>query len=271
MNEAPGSYRSCNLCGAVQPTLVYSKAGYSIVECRQCSLVYVGEDPASMDFSQLYGEAYYTGGNEQVFANYIGEERARRASARRRLWGLRRLAPGGRLLDVGCAAGFFLAEAQRYYDVKGVELSEYSSRYGREQLGLDVVTGTLQEAALPSESFDMITLWDVIEHVADPSAVLRESARLLKPGGHLVLTTGDIGSHHARMTGVDWPLMEPPWHLYYFSRDTMAKMGERAGLQYVSCRTRGVYSSHRLLNNRYAAVFANLVGLGDIMQMHFRK
>jgi SAM-dependent methyltransferase len=271
MKEAVNTYRLCNLCGNVQPTLLYHKGGFSIVECRQCKLVYVGEDLASIDFSQLYGEAYYTGGNEQVFANYIGEEGARRAGARRKLWGLRRLVPGGRLLDVGCAAGFFLAEARRHYDVMGVEFSEYSSQYAREHLGLEVVTGTLQDAALPNENFDLITLWDVIEHVADPYSVLEESARLLKPGGYLILTTGDIGSHHARLTGADWPLLEPPWHLYFFSRETMSKMGERAGLQYVSCRTRGVFSSHPMLHNRFAAVFTNLLGLGDIMQMHFRK
>lgn len=265
------SYRACNLCGETQASLLYPKGDFSIVACPQCGLVYVGENPSSIDFCQLYGEAYYTGGSDQVFADYIGEEHSRRAGARRKLWGLKHYVPKGHLLDVGCAAGFFLAEAKHYYDVRGVEFSEYSSRYAREHFGLDVITGTLENANLPASSFDIITLWDVIEHVPDPYSVLHESARLLKTGGHLVLTTGDICSRHARATGADWPLMEPPWHLYFFSRKTMAEMGERAGLRYVSCQTRGVYSSHPMLRNPIAAVATNLLGLGDIMQMHFCK
>jgi len=246
---------------------LYAKDDYAIVECASCGLVYVGEDPTQIDFAQLYGEAYYRGGTDQVFANYLGEESVRRASARRRVWGLRWLKWRGRLLDVGCAAGFFLVEAQRCYDVQGVEVSEFSSRFARERFGLGVHTGTLQAAALPAESFDLITLWDVIEHVPDPGPVLAECRRLLKPDGRIVLTTGDFGSAYAQRRASQWHLLAPPWHLYYFSRHTLRRLAERAGRQVAGCHARGVTGDHPLLRSRVGVAASNLLGLGDIMRM----
>lgn len=262
------AFRDCDLCGAKQPSLLFAKDGYSIVQCQACTLVYVGEDPGAIDFASLYGEDYYQGSCDRAFANYLGEEAARRASARRRVWALRLLKwRRGRLLDVGCAAGFFLVEASRFHEVQGVELSEFSSRYAREHFGLDVFTGTLAAAALPAQRFDLITLWDVIEHVAGPHELLRECARLLGPDGRIVLTTGDIGSAYARRHGPAWHLMAPPWHLYYFSRATMAALAERAGLRVVACRARGVAGDHPWLRSRAGVAAGNLLGQGDIMRV----
>lgn len=264
-------FRACKVCDRRSPALLYRKQGFAIVRCAGCGLVFTGEDPSSIDFTRLYDEAYYTGGHSEVFSDYIGQEPARRASARRRLWPLRWRRHSGRLLDVGCAAGFFLAEARRHYEVKGVELSEFSSRYAREQLHLDVVTGTLEQAKLPSDHFDVITLWDVIEHVPDPVQVLADAARVLKPGGELVLTTGDIDSPQALRMGADWSLMTPPWHLYFFSRSTMTHAGQRAGLRRTRCSTHGVMSDRAWMQGRFGVVMASLLGRGDIMQMSFTK
>jgi SAM-dependent methyltransferase len=260
-------FRACEACGTERPAPLFSKDGYSIVQCRACGLVYVGEDPSAIDFASLYGEAYYRGDAVRVFADYLGEEKVRRASARRRVLGLRRDKWCGRLLDVGCAAGFFLVEAQRFYTVQGVELSDFSSRHARERFGLDVFTGTVFDAALPAQTFDVITLWDVIEHVAAPGDVLRECARLLKPDGRIVLTTGDIGSSYARRRGASWHLVAPPWHLYYFSRSTLAALADNAGLRVLTCRARGVASDRQWLRGRPAVAIANLFGLGDIMRV----
>ena len=268
-------WRDCALCGRPGPALLFRKDGFDMVKCGGCGLVFVGQDPATIDFQALYGESYYTGGSDQVFADYIGQQAARRAQARRKLWALRHLPPrvarSGRLLDVGCAAGFFLAEAQAFYEVQGVELSAFSSAFAREHLSLPVHTGTLQDAALPAAHFDVVTLWDVIEHVADPVAVLAEAARVLRPGGRLILTTGDWGSTYAQRRGADWHLMTPPWHLYMFSRDTLAQAGARAGLRVVAARSQGVAGDGPLWRNRPALLLSRLAGRGDIVQMSFAK
>ena len=265
-------FRACNLCGNANPEHLWERNGYSIVACRRCGLQYVGQDPRDIDFAALYSESYYTGGDGQVFADYVGEERVRRASARRRLRSMRRRTAGsGRLLDVGCAAGFFLAEAGRYFEPHGVEISGFASRVAREKFGLDVFTGTLQDAKFAAASFDVVTMWDVVEHLADPKAVLTEVARLLRPGGSLVLTTGDVGSRYARLAGPRWHLLEPPWHLYFFSRATMSAMGAAAGLRLKACTSTGVASDLRIVRSLPVRVAANFLGLGDIMEMTLAK
>ena len=267
--------RACPVCGQADAAPLFSKDGYGMVRCTACSAVFVGEDPAGIDFDALYGQAYYTGGSDAVFADYVGQEAARRAHARRKLAVLRHLPPRiarqGRLLDVGCAAGFFLAEARAHYDVQGVELSTWSSAYARERLGLPVHTGTLQQAALPSNHFDVVTLWDVIEHVPDPVPLLQDAARVLKPGGRLVLTTGDWGSRYAERRGAQWHLMTPPWHLTMFSRATLALAAQRAGLAPVGWRSEGVAGDGRLWRNRPALVLSRLLGWGDIVRLTLQK
>ncbi|MDE1928441.1 MAG: class I SAM-dependent methyltransferase, partial [Burkholderiales bacterium] len=207
------SHRPCVVCATPDPAPQFRRNGFDLVACRACACLYVGQDPAGIDFDALYGADYYRGGHDQVFSDYVGQQAARRAQARRKLWLLRHLPPRiprrGRLLDVGCAAGFFLAEARAHYEVQGVELSAWSSAWAREQLGLPVHTGTLQQAALEAGRYDVVTLWDVIEHVPDPVPLLSEAARVLAPGGSVVLTTGDWGSAYARRRGADWHLMTP--------------------------------------------------------------
>jgi SAM-dependent methyltransferase len=265
------SFRDCPVCATAGPALVFRKDGFDMVACRGCGALFVGQDPSSIDFDALYGEAYYTGGSDAVFADYVGQESARRAHARRKLWLLRSLPPRvprqGRLLDVGCAAGFFLAEAQAHYEVQGVELSAWSSAYARDRLKLPVVTGTLMQAALPAAHFDVVTLWDVIEHVPDPVPLLAEAARVMRPGGRLVLSTGDWGSRYAQSHGADWHLMTPPWHLTMFSRATLQRAAERAGLRVVAWRSEGVAGDGWCWRNKASLLVSRALGWGDIVRL----
>jgi len=267
--------RDCPVCAAPGAAPLFAKDGYSIVECRGCGAVFVGEDPAAIDFGALYGRSYYTGGSDAVFADYVGQEAARRAQARRKLATLRWLAPRvprrGRLLDVGCAAGFFLAEARAFYEVQGVELSDWSSAYARDRLGLPVFTGTLQAAALPADHYDVVTLWDVIEHVPDPVPLLAQAARVLRSGGRLVLTTGDWGSAYAQGKGADWHLMTPPWHLSFFSRATLATAAARAGLRVVGWRSEGVAGDGFAWRNKASLLVSRALGRGDIVRLTLGK
>ena len=269
------SHRDCVVCGTPAPALQFCKNGFDMVRCNSCGCLYVGQDPAGIDFGALYDQSYYTGGSDAVFADYVGQEAARRAHARRKLAVLRHLPPriarSGRLLDVGCAAGFFLAEARAHYEVQGVELSAWSSAYARDRLGLPVFTGTLQQAALAADHFDVVTLWDVIEHVADPVPLLAEAARVLRPGGRVVLSTGDWGCAYAQRHGEHWHLMTPPWHLTMFSRATLARAAARAGLKPVAWRSEGVAGDGPLWRSRPALLVSRLLGLGDIVRLMLQK
>lgn len=150
----------------------------------------------------------------------------------------RRARPPGRLLDVGCSAGFFL-EAARYagWTVQGVELSADAAALARERLGLDVFVGELADAPLAPVSFDAVTLWDVVEHVRDPAAMLRDARTLLRPGGTLALSTPNIGGLFPRLsrpvavaTGY-WTHPEPPAHLFQFSQTTILRLLQATGFR----------------------------------------
>lgn len=126
-----------------------------------------------------------------------------------------------RVLDVGCAGGAFVKAAQDFgTSAIGVEPSAWMCQYGREKYGLDLRQGILQDFKLEAESFDVITLWDVLEHVYSPVEVLRECQRLLKPGGLLIVNYPDYNSLARRVLGWKWPFFLSV-HVFYFTPKTI--------------------------------------------------
>jgi SAM-dependent methyltransferase len=136
---------------------------------------------------------------------------------------------GKRVLDVGCAGGAFLVAAREMgFDPHGVEPSRWMSDFGRRTYDLDIKAGILEAGMFPDHSFDVITLWDVIEHLPDPHDTLTLIHRLLKPNGLLLVNYPDIASIAARVLGKRWPF----WlsvHLLYYTPKTMFQQLERAG------------------------------------------
>jgi 2-polyprenyl-3-methyl-5-hydroxy-6-metoxy-1,4-benzoquinol methylase len=143
-----------------------------------------------------------------------------------------------RLLDVGAATGFFLDIARKHgFQVSGVEISAFAAEEGRKK-GIDMITGTLHQ--IPQErSFEVITMFDLIEHVSDPRAEIALSKKLLTKDGLLVINTPDIGSLYARIMGRKWHLIVPPEHLYYFTRTNMKMLLEEEGFKVLSIGTVG--------------------------------
>lgn len=145
----------------------------------------------------------------------------------------------GKLLDVGCGSGQFLVGMRELgWDVLGVEPDPEAARIAKERFGLPVIVAPLEEAGPPNNSFDAITMSHVVEHVHDPIAILRECARLLKPGGKLVVITPNIASLGHRLFRTAWRGLEPPRHLNLFSPRTLHACAERAGLKIARLDTR---------------------------------
>ena len=233
--------------------------------------------PAAEELHAVYGEAYFRNARsaETGYDDYEADRFCIARTANRRLEAIEKFVPArGRLLDVGCALGFFMeAAAHRGWLVEGVDISDHATSYARDELGLDARTGTLHTVALDPDSFDVVTAWDVIEHVLDPVEELRAMRRLLRPGGLLVLSTPDIGSRVARVTKSRWmgfKLAEE--HLVYFDRDTIEKAVAHAGFEVVEMRPIGKDVSLEFFSRRlqlYAGPFAkvmeksvNALGLG---------
>jgi SAM-dependent methyltransferase len=168
------------------------------------------------------------------YNDYFALAGALRKTNRKRVRRLRRLLPDAtRLLDVGCGPGFFLTEAARGgLEVRGLEVSPFAAGYGRARHGLNIACGPIDAAHLPHRdtSFDLITLWDVIEHLPAPADALALLAERLSPGGVLALSTGDVASPVARLSGRRWHLYNLPEHLWFFNARSLGMLLERAGL-----------------------------------------
>lgn len=228
----------CAVCGARDQRLKLEKDGVSIRECAECGLAYWRPDDG-FDPRSIYDAAYF-GGPEagHGYDDYAGLEESLRRSFARRLERLEQPRAGARLLDVGAAFGFAVAEAERRgYRAVGVEISRDAARRagGRAQGRISVADA----ASLPfaDGAFDAITLWDVVEHLGDPHAAIREIARLLRPGGQLVLTTGDVESWAARLSGARWHLYTLPEHLFFHSRRSLERLLATHGLRVEACYT----------------------------------
>lgn len=176
----------------------HSRGGHGdLLRCRECATVQQPALPDAAGLAALYAQ--------MQDERYLDEEPGRRQAARTLLDLLCAHVPSGRLLDVGCGYGLFLDEArQRGFGVLGVEASVRCAEHARDELGLQVLNASFEDAALEPESFDAVVLTDVLEHLADPVATIRRCAALLAPGGALLITTPDPSSPVARLAGRRW-------------------------------------------------------------------
>lgn len=138
----------------------------------------------------------------------------------------------GTMLEVGCAAGFFLKiAAEDGWQVQGLELMEAAVGYGRDRLGLDISSATLEDANLPSESFDTVVMIETVEHLLDPAQTLTEAHRLLRPGGAILVTVPNQNSLMRNLYGIDWSVLSPAEHLFYFTEETLGALLHKVGFQ----------------------------------------
>jgi 2-polyprenyl-3-methyl-5-hydroxy-6-metoxy-1,4-benzoquinol methylase len=195
-----------------------------IVKCRRCGLVYQSPVPSADEIIDAYDGV--------VDQRYEEERSGRIETFTRDLMAVERHERGGRLLDVGCHLGLFLDVArERGWETTGVEPSRWSVERARER-GQDVRHGTLDTIHFAEESFDVVTMWDVAEHLTDPLAELKRIHSLLRPDGLLALSTMNVDALFPRIVGRRWPWYMQ-MHLVYFSRRTLHNMLTKAGYRVV--------------------------------------
>ncbi|HKQ70845.1 MAG TPA: class I SAM-dependent methyltransferase [Polyangiaceae bacterium] len=252
------SEERCPVCGAASPPLAFVKKGYPLHRCVLCEVVYSARPPEGRDIEDLYSASYFTGGGAG-YPDYLADERTHRRQARQYLRRIDTLglSPGA-VLDVGCAAGFFLDEARRAgWRAEGCEISEYAQEHATRRLGLDVKRAGFLDAQFSAsrESFDVVTMFNVLEHIPDPVAVADRAFTLLRPGGYLVIETWDPRSWFARLLGSWWPTYAPPTVLYCYTRRTLSRVFDRDKWSFVSYRpaTKWISLDHGLSLLEYEA------------------
>lgn len=234
----------CNLCGSADAIPVFANlpdlllerkdVWTTLVKCCSCGLIYQNPRPTLAEMSMHYPPEYESYALEPAAENisWLRRQAIQYGIAKRGRF-ITRHRPAGRLLDVGCAAGTFLRgmESSGKWQVAGVEISEYAARIARERYRLDVRVGTLEQAGFPDEFFDAITLWDVLEHLHDPAASLREVCRILKPDGLVVIRVPNASSWDAALFGRYWAGLDAPRHLYVFTQATLGALLAANGLR----------------------------------------
>lgn len=238
----------CNLCGADDYDVIYpsryefakpEKIAHTfrsssdemlldqLVQCRKCGLQYLNP---RLRFDLILNG--YSAGTDERFVSQVA---ARERTFAKYLDFIERIKPDkGYILDVGTAGGSFLGVAkERGWQIAGCEPSHWLSEWGSNRYGIKIHTGTIFDMKLEDAFFDVITLWDVIEHTPDAKATLVECRRVLKPNGVLLINYPDIGSVVARLMGRKWVFLLSV-HLYYFTLETIQKLLSLTGFQTVN-------------------------------------
>jgi SAM-dependent methyltransferase len=263
----------CCVCGGEDHSLVYpdelgtsppqvdynfskdTRKTFAIVKCISCGMVFTNPMPLM--------ESVYRDTIDQVYLNSSHQRTLTSKAALNRL--LHCVLPGGSLLDIGCSTGIFLSVAAKYFDVEGLEFSTWAA---------DIAQKSFKVHRLPvsklgfSEVFDVITMFGVIEHLEDPGEELAAIFAALKPGGTLLVYTGDLDSWMARLLGKRWWWFQG-MHLLFFSRKTLSALLHKHGFQPYKHELHTVYfqlfslaaSLRRYFFGRLIAPFFELPGI----------
>jgi 2-polyprenyl-3-methyl-5-hydroxy-6-metoxy-1,4-benzoquinol methylase len=210
-----------------------------IVQCRQCGMIYNNPQPEPAALLSLYTKIADPG--------YLKERQSRELTFKGSLVQLHKFSkPPGKLLDIGCFTGMFMyVAAKEGWDVAGLELSSWAANIARNASLGPIYEQPLEQLQLPENHFDVITLWDVIEHLTNPADTLAAAYRLLKPGGIIAFSTHMIDSLPGRIWGKHYPFFMA-FHLVHFSRTTITRMLHEQGYRLLSIKPH-----HRMVRTGY--------------------
>jgi spore maturation protein CgeB len=218
---------SCTICESPKVRFWFNKDDHLLYKCQDCRLIFI--HPLPEDTTNVYSKDYFCGAEQgRGYINYEEDKKSEKYTFNKYLEEIEVFAPErGRLLDVGAATGSFLEAAKkRGWSVDGVEISDYAAETGRKK-NINIVTGILGDSDFPDGSFDVITLWDVFEHVRYPKEDLKKLSKLLKTNGIIALNTPDSRATFARISHKWWPLLLPPEHIHLFSKTGLSNLLEK--------------------------------------------
>jgi 2-polyprenyl-3-methyl-5-hydroxy-6-metoxy-1,4-benzoquinol methylase len=243
LKEATGqrgqSFEACPLCGQTGAQELLSapdrlhgrRQNYTLVRCSTCSVVWLSNPPRADEMHHHYTDAYHK------LISAAGETAPVRWQSRKEA--LTPIKQSGALLDLGCSSGSFLESLRGgSWELHGIEMSADCATTAEARSGAKVFVGDILQAPFPPESFDVITCFDVLEHLYEPRRVMAKVTEWLKPGGIFYIFVPNIDSAEARVFGSYWCGLELPRHLFHYSPASFRYLAKSVGLQEISLETR---------------------------------
>lgn len=248
---------------------------FRVYRCQACKLVRLDPRLAESKLASLYQDHYFSGSNTTGYDTYEDDKVEYERTGARRLKLIRKYKPSGRLLDIGCGLGYFLNVAESEgFEVYGLDLSSYAVEACRSRFDGRVKQGLLEPDAFPEKMFDVVTMFDLFEHVYHPTNFLSTLHSIMKPDGIVVITTPNHRSVLSRVSGRRWVSYKLPEHVYYYTPDTLSKMvkpfftvetvqsaGQYCSLQFLTQRVKNLNQSVGRVMSRVV----NSMGIGELV------
>lgn len=210
-----------------------------LVQCTNCGLVSAEEIPTWKEVQDLYQKDYFFG---MEYSDYEADRAALEHNFAKRIKRLTNMVkPDANVVEIGCAYGYFLNLIKdKVANHVGFDVTDDGINYATKKLGLNAYNKDFLEHKFKDNSVDSVFMWDVIEHLAEPEPYIAKIAKILKPGGSIAFTTGDISALVPRFRKGKWRMIHPPTHVYYWSPKTVGLLLKKYGIEIKSVRYEGV-------------------------------
>ena len=210
----------CPICQSKEIKFFCEKNDFKLYRCFGCELIFVWPIPGNL--IEIYSASYFkreaanTRANKFGYVDYEEDKKATRKTLVAYLDKISKLTKGRKIFDVGAATGYFLDVARKQgWSTGGAEISVYAAGIAKNK-GHNIFLGDLAEPKI-EEKYDVVTMWDVLEHLSDPAKYLKSINNILSQGGILAINTIDSSSWWAKLWGKNWHAILPPEHLFYYS------------------------------------------------------
>ena len=232
---------TCVICGG-QGNKWFSKGSRSFWKCKSCGLIWIPEglhcDESDVSIYEQDSPVFFWDGNESYYLDETNFQ-----SCRKKLdWIKKYSSPNSSMLDVGANFGHFMHESKSTFNVEGIEISSTAVKWAKEKLDIDIKVGSIYDLHGCSENpYDIVTCWDVVEHLTDPAAGIREMWEALNDGGLLFISTPDAGSLVSKLLGKYWHYFDIIQHVALFNRNNLSRLLTDSGFEVVGFTSFGHY------------------------------
>ena len=258
MERAP---KICMVCGETDRKLLIKKDTWTVYRCTSCGHGYLDPRPSKDEIAELYNKKYC---NEHfVEGGKLGtpEFDKRLSLETHRIKFFRGIKKEGKVLDIGCGYGYFLAACRKYgYDVQGLDFSDWAVQHAVKNVGIPVITGELNEVDLPAADFDVITMWHSLEHNPDPENAIIQSKKWLKEDGILIIDVPNHEGTDAQKYWENWNGWDLPYHFHHFTFETLKALLKTCGFCVI--KTKNYHSEAVKMNLKrfpVISIFARLI------------